>query len=161
MKHRNRGTVWSGSVQILSNLAAATFMGCCSRANKSQSNLQLKEMLCKGAQKRQNLHWHHWTHSSTSISCPWVALTWVLPCVFFSIEFKENILVSPRGGTGNSLQVTLATHNFHYLYLLSSDECFFKNKTKKIRFPHFVNNSVQNCNIQSVIKNVLIEKNPL
>lgn len=114
-------TVWSGSMQTHSKLAASTFTGCCSKASKCQ----LKEMLCKGAQKRQNWQWQHWTHSSRSISCPRVALTWLLPYVFFSTEFRQNIWVSPRGGTVNSLQVTLSTHNFHYLYLLSSDEHFF------------------------------------
>lgn len=44
-------------------------------------------------------------------------------CLLCRVQGKH---LSPRGGTVNSLQVTLATHNFHYLYLLSSDECFFK-----------------------------------
>lgn len=46
-------------------------------------------------------------------------------------QVQENILVSLRGRTVNRLQITLATHNFHYLYFLSSDECFFKNKQTK------------------------------
>lgn len=83
--YQEPGTVWSRSVQTFSNLAAGTFTGSCSRVNKCQ----LKEIPCKGAQKRQNWEWCYWNHSSRSISCPRVALTWVLPCLFFSTKFRK------------------------------------------------------------------------
>lgn len=83
--YQEPGTVWSRSVQTFSNLAAGTFTGSCSRVNKCQ----LKEIPCKGTQTRQNWEWCYWNHSSRSISCPRVALTWVLPCLFFSTKFRK------------------------------------------------------------------------